>query len=93
VSARYRWSQGVARKPSDPVVECSRCNAPATMSEWSALSTGSTAFYSYCSRCWHEPGPNAPSPAVRTAVNAPGHDSNDRAYMARDHLESIISKP
>lgn len=65
-----RVSHGMRRQPNDPPCECSRCNAPATMTEWSPLPTGSTAFYSYCSRCWHEPGPNAPSPAHRTGTAA-----------------------
>ena len=66
-----RASKGVPRKPRDPEAECSRCNAaPATMTEHQPLSTGSVAFYHYCSRCWHEPGPNAPSPAARTGVDA-----------------------
>lgn len=63
--------RGVPRKPRDPEVSCCRCDkAPATITEWSPLPTGSTAFYPYCSHCWHVPGPNAPSPAERTGVDA-----------------------
>lgn len=66
-----RASKGVPRKPRDPDVECSRCNvAPATITEHQPLLTGSVAFYPYCSHCWHQPGPNAPSPAERTGVDA-----------------------
>ncbi len=66
-----RVSRAVPRKLRDPETECCRCNAaPATITEWSPLSTGATAFYSYCAHCWHQPGPNAPSPAERTGVDA-----------------------
>lgn len=76
-------------------IDCCRCDEYATMCEHSKLYTGSVAFYYYCSACWHTPGPNAPSPAERTGLPAPGVKrpiSDDDAYMARDHLESIISK-
>lgn len=63
-----RPSFGMRRQPNDPITPCCRCDAPATMTEWSPLPTGSTAFYSYCSGCWREPGPAAPSPAQRTGV-------------------------
>lgn len=65
-----RVSHGMRRQPNDPRTPCSRCDAPATMTEWSPLPNGSTAFYSYCAKCWYEPGPNAPSPAERTDVDA-----------------------
>lgn len=86
-----RVSHGMRRQPNDPACECSRCNAPATMTEWSPLPNGSTAFYSYCSRCWHEPGPNAPSPAVRTDVNAPSvYADCVAAALTIDHHESDL---
>lgn len=50
-------------------VTCCRCEAPAAMVETSPHPWG-VSFYSYCATCWHEPGPNAPSPAVRTGMPA-----------------------
>lgn len=53
-------------------IDCCRCDEYATMCEHLKLYTGSVAFYYYCSACWHTPGPNAPSPAERTGLPAPG---------------------
>lgn len=65
-----RTHEGHPRKSSDPPAECSRCNERATMTEYVSNTVGATGFYAYCSKCWHEPGPNAPSPAERTGVPA-----------------------
>ena len=50
-------------------VPCCHCDVPSTMCEHVQVGS-SVAFYYYCSRCWHTPGPNAPSPAHRTETPA-----------------------
>lgn len=83
-------SKGVPRKLRDPEVECCRCNtAPATITEHQPLSTGSVAFYSYCSHCWHVPGPNAPSPAERTGVDALRVYDNGGKTVARYSVAGV----
>lgn len=81
--------------PVSSPVGCSRCACNAAMCEHVPLNTGGVAFYYYCARCWHEPGPAAPSPAERTATPAcePPETAPNREGMTWDEWRCAAGHP